>query len=211
MAEWGFVQPDLVIATRLRAALAVVHKDPEIVLDALAAYDEDTRRQIIDVLARRQRPIPVFRGWPQSAEQVPGVGVVLRPEAEDQRQQVGSLGYVTQGDSQVQVWGTSQRATVQAAGYGTSQEGASVIANVVKWVLLQVRQPLEEEDRLMEVTQALADYRPEEAQVERIEDLFSRIVTLNCTYMDTWRGLAFGPLLREVEGGARDDREAIAL
>lgn len=211
MGGVGFVQPDLIVANRLRDAVALIHHDPALVTDALAAYDDDTQRQIVDVLGRRSRPLPVFRGWPMGAEQVPGIGVVLRPESEDGRQMIGTLGDEPQGDTMVTTWGTFQRATIQVAAYGTSQEGATVIALVVKWCLLNLRQAFEREDGLLEVTQALADYRPEEGTVERIENLFSRLVTLTCTYLDTWRGLSEGPLLSGVIGGAYDNREEIVL
>jgi hypothetical protein len=197
----GFMLPDLIVQERLRAGWRAVQRNPELITDVITRLDEDYQRLFKDSLTRGVedgRFLPIYGGWPMEPGNIPGIGVLLLPESEDaSRQPIGDLGYFANGDgTRTRVQGTFERAVIQMTHYSTNQRGSTLLAQITKWLLFQMRELLLE-DGLKEQVVTLSNAEPIEEEFMS-DFLFSTIVRLSCTYQDTW-GVVEGPIISGVE------------
>lgn len=179
----GFVAPELVVESRLRAMIAAIRTDPSIIDDAMSRFTPSGLQEVRSYLT--QREIKVIQGWPQGNAQVPCIAVALRPASEQsQRQSLTPFEmYPTEGGNATTI-ATFMQCTIQCACYGYSQREATMIGMVVWWALWLLRLTFQGE-RMLEQSITISDYEAVPSNDEGGGMWFLRAVNLNCTTLET--------------------------
>jgi hypothetical protein len=199
----AFVSPDLLIEARLRAALNSVSRNPSYLDEMLSSFDQRGVEDVRNFF--RNRKMPVLSGWPTTEQQVPCVTVQLRPEQEAaELQPINATSFRYQEDALVEMFSVFFRSVVQVTCYGNNQREATILALAVKWILLVLRQQLEEEG-LLEQSLTISDYEPIPSVFDQSTPWFLRTVSLSVTHEDTWQ-VAQGPLIADIIAAPYDDR-----
>jgi len=206
------ISPDLLIQATLEAFFTRIHTDPSTLNDCFFNLPLSLRNEAIQYFS--SAPIvPIFPGFPQSAEQLPCVAITLTGGQEDvQRQLIGSFAQT------VPVYGLPQQIpTGQDAGLvlgGSTIIGStttdttlffenyrcgvySINANLTQWVATLVKYGLLwgrltlEFMGLLEQRLSVSDFSP---NLQFNPDIsFARGITLSCTYQNNYSVTTIDP------------------
>lgn len=191
----GFVAPDLVVESRLRATLKLIRQDPTILDDAMERFSASGRKEIRDFLL--QRDIPVLQGWPVQNAQVPCIAVALRPAMEQtQRQSLTPFDSYATEEGNLTTIAAFTGSTVQCLCYGHSQREATIVGMVTWWMLWVLRMEFQQQ-RMVEQSITVSDYEQVPSNDEGGGLWFLRAVNLTCTTIDTL-SLVEGPVIAAV-------------
>ena len=191
----GFVAPDLLVESRLRAGILAICENPDLLDDPFENFDPRGVAEVKGFFLKRD--IPVRSGYPVLGTTAPCILVQLAPKQEEaERQPIGPLDMYHDEGALITVKAAPFRSTVRIICLGNNQPEATFVALAVEWLLLAERDVLEQYG-LLEQTLAVYDFEPV-PQVSNPQDIwFQRIVTVNSTHWDTWR-YGQGPLIAGV-------------